>query len=215
MRMRRKKNLDSRLEKCSHLRLKEEKVSSLSEVFGNDNPVYMEIGCGKGKFVEQIALRNPDINFIAVEMVSNVCVSAMELVEAAGLKNVRFLIANAENIGEIFAEQSISRIYLNFSCPYPKRRYTKHRLTHERFLKQYRKILIPYGEIHLKTDKKEFFEFSLNSFCECGFTLKNICFDLHSSDFEGNIVTEYEQRFVSQGLPIYRVEAVNDPRLRE
>lgn len=209
MRMRRKKNLDTRLEDCSYLRLDDSHMTDVKKVFANDNPLHLEIGCGKGQFTLENARRNPNVNFIAVEMVENVVVSAMEKIKAAELENVRFLVVNAERIGELLPEGSVERLYLNFSCPYPKRRYTKHRLTHTRFLTQYKKILKKGGEIHLKTDNKEFYEFSLNSFCDNDFKLKNICFDLHASDFEGNIVTEYEERFVSQGLPIYRVEAVN------
>ena len=101
----------------------------------------------------------------------------------------------------------IGRIYLNFSCPFPKKSYASHRLTHRRFLEIYSVLLKPHAEIHQKTDNRNFFEFSLEEFSDCGWTMKNISLDLHASDFEDNIVTEYEKRFSEQGFPIYRLEA--------
>lgn len=212
MRMRKKKNLDSRLENCKDITIElgEEKLN-LPEIFGNDNPTYLEIGCGKGTFTREIALRNPNINFIAIEKVANVIVSAMEKAEKAELKNVRFMATDAENLTKIFGESEIAGLYLNFSCPYPKRRYLKHRLTHENFLNLYKIVLKSGARIYQKTDNRDFFEFSLKSFKDCGWKLENICYDLHHSKWnEENIVTEYEEKFSSQGLPIYRLEAVNE-----
>lgn len=225
MRMRRKKYLDERLAACAEVNLgwladyaaeqrgeKQERTLNVREIFGNDNPVYLEVGCGKGGFAVEAAKRNPDINFIAVEMARNVIVSAMELAIKEQLPNLKFLMGKAEYLEKFFPENSVRRIYLNFSCPYPKESYRKHRLTHPVFLEIYKHILVPDGEIHQKTDNMKLFEFSIENLSQCGFTLKNISLDLHNSAFEGNIVTEYEKRFSDAGLPIYRLEAVNSSK---
>lgn len=213
MRMRRKKNLEQRLEACTPVWVRPENVSRVNwaEVFGNDRPVQLEIGCGKGQFIRTLAAQNPDINYVALERQDNVIITAMEGVMKDGLTNVRFLCLDAELVQELFAAAGVDRIYLNFSCPFPKTRYAKHRLTHRNFLQAYVKILKPFGEIHFKTDNRPFFEFSLNELCHEDFKLKNITFDLHNSGFEGNIVTEYEKRFSDMGQPIYRLEAVSVP----
>ena len=219
MRMRRKKNLEERLSACGdyivYLDRENKDFSAKNEtnfidfsaLFGNENPVEAEIGCGKGGFAIEIAKQNPDINFIAVEKSSNVIVEAAEKAIAENIPNLRFARGGAEYLDCFIKPQTINRIYLNFSCPYPKNSYASHRLTHHNFLEIYRKILVPHGEIHQKTDNMHFFEFSIEQFSESGFHLKNISLDLHNSDFEGNIVTEYEEKFSSQGMPIYRLEA--------
>lgn len=222
MRMRKKRHLDERIAACSDVSLgwlqdyaseqkgiNEPEIIDPLKVFGNNNPIHLEIGCGKGQFAEEIAKRNPDINFIAVEQNVNVLVTAMERTHKSGLKNLRYVMGMAEYLEKIFPENSVERIYLNFSCPFPKNTYAKHRLTHERFLTIYRKILVSEGLILQKTDNAKFFEFSLNSFCDNDFRLRNITFDLHNSSIEGNIITEYEERFSSQGYPIYYLEAIN------
>ena len=213
MRMRRKKNLDSRLEECSPVWVRPKIGSPVdwSGIFGNDHPLQLEIGCGKGQFIRALAKREPNVNFVALEKQENVIITAMEGVINDGIPNIRFLCLNAELVEELFAHTEVDRIYLNFSCPFPKTRYAKHRLTYRNFLRGYAKILKPYGEIHFKTDNRLFFEFSLNEFCHEDFKLKNITFDLHNSGFDGNIVTEYEQRFSEMGQPIYRLEAVCIP----
>ncbi|MCH5325421.1 MAG: tRNA (guanosine(46)-N7)-methyltransferase TrmB [Eubacterium sp.] len=221
MRMRKKKYLDERLEACGQVNLgwltdraaelrgeTQQQTLDVGRIFGNNNPVHLEIGCGKGAFVVQAAERYPDVNFIAVEMSRNVIVAAMELAMEKRLPNLRFLMGNAEYLEKFFPPETVERIYLNFSCPFPKKAYAKHRLTHPRFLEIYKRILIPGGEIHQKTDNMHFFEFSVEQLSACGFALKNISLDLHNSDFEGNIVTEYERKFTEQGFPIYRLEAV-------
>ncbi len=220
MRMRKKKYLDERIDACEGLLLtlvsedrnfetaKEKKnYLDFEELFGNANPVYMEIGCGKGQFVCEFAKLHPEYNYLAVEKVGNVIVSAAERAKNEGLTNVRFLKCGAEYLQCFIPEKSIEGLYLNFSCPYPKKAYTSHRLTNERFLNIYKDILKDGAEIHQKTDNMHFFEYSIEEFTKCGFALKNISLDLHSSDFEGNIVTEYESKFVAEGLPIYRLEA--------
>lgn len=219
MRMRRKKNLEQRLENCAdkiifmdredrNYQVKDtENLINYKELFGNDNPVQLEIGCGKGQFAREIAKQNPDINFLAVEKSSNVIVDAAEKAIAENIPNLYFMRGGAEYLDCYIPEHSVEQIYLNFSCPFPKKSYASHRLTHRNFLAIYDKLLISHGEIHQKTDNRNFFEFSLEEFSRSGYILKNVSLDLHNSDFEGNIVTEYEKRFSEQGFPIYRLEA--------
>lgn len=219
MRLRKKKNLDLRLEKCKDVitQLDFEKpqygtepqknLIDLSALFGNGNPVQMEIGCGKGQFILQLAKKNPNINFIAVEINSSVIVQACEKIKAAGLQNVRFFILGAQYLDLFIPPNSIDLIYLNFSCPFPKKRHAKHRLTYSSFLHLYKTLLKPNGEIHQKTDNMHFFEFSIEQFSQNGYALKDVSLDLHASGFEGNIVTEYEKRFSDLGQPIYRLVA--------
>lgn len=221
MRMRKKKHAAERLLACENLilplaehevdyRMAESNPSyyDLKAVFGNDNPVRLEIGCGKGQFICELAKRNPDINYVAIEVCDDVAVIACERVKEAGLNNVRFMVTGAEYLLKYFGESSIDRIYLNFSCPFPKVRYAKHRLTSPIFLPMYKKILKSGGEIHQKTDNMHFFEYSIERYSELGFRMQNVSIDLHNSGFEGNIVTEYEKRFTDLGQPIYRLEAV-------
>ncbi|MDD6276206.1 MAG: tRNA (guanosine(46)-N7)-methyltransferase TrmB [Clostridia bacterium] len=227
MRMRRKKYLEQRLEECGDYiimmqtddknfitALDNKTYLDFYELFGNDNPVHLEIGCGKGQFACEIAERNPDINYLAVEKVANVIVAAAENAKSRQIPNLKFLKGGAEYLPCYIPDNSIDRIYLNFSCPYPKNRYANHRLTHRNFLKIYRDIMTENAEIHQKTDNMKLFEFSLEQLSQNGFMLKNISLDLHNSGFEGNIVTEYEQRFTDLGQPIYRLEAYI-PRLTE
>lgn len=175
------------------------------QYFGNHNPIYLELGMGKGKFLSTMANRNPDINFIGVEFREEMVYKALGKV-TENQKNIGLLWANVDHIETFFAPGEISRIYLNFSDPWPKKRHEKRRLTHETYLKKYDLILSPEGEIHLKTDNKALFEFSLNEFANFGFFLNNISLDLHQSKFRDNIMTEYEERY-SPFMPIYRCEA--------
>lgn len=210
MRMRKKKNCAARMERCADIFIDEPTTlkGKWNARFGNDNPVHAEIGCGKGNFVTGMAQMYPDVNFIAIEKVRDVIVMAMEKVKAAGLTNVLFTDMDAENIEDVFAENEISRIYLNFSDPWKKNKQAKRRLTHKRFLDRYKTVLADGGYIWFKTDNKALFEFSLNSFAAENFKMENITLDLHNSKFDGNVMTEYEQRFSDEGMPIYRVEAV-------
>lgn len=217
MRMRKKKNCEARIEACGSILVKsaEAQKGKWKKLFGNNNPIYLEIGCGKGSFVTGMAKLHPDINFIAMEKVRDVLVMAMEKALQEKVKNVFFLATDAENITDYFKYGEISRIYLNFSDPWKKGKQAKRRLTHKNFLDKYREILKKGDEIHFKTDNVHLFEFSLNSFADEGFRLKNITLDLHNSGFEGNVVTEYEQRFIDLSQPIYRVEAVNPGRIKK
>ena len=218
MRMRKKKNLGARWERCATYLVDapDDMKGKWSERFGNDRPIHLEIGCGKGGFVTGMAKMYPDVNFIAVEKVQDVMVMAMEKAAAAGLTNVLFMDMDAERIEDVFENGEISRIYLNFSDPWKKNKQAKRRLTHKRFLDRYKNVLNNGDDIWFKTDNKALFEFSLNSFAEENFKMQNITLDLHNSKFEGNIMTEYETRFSEMGMPIYRVEATylgwNDTR---
>jgi len=222
MRMRRKKNLEERLAVCEAAgklkiiwceernfeeSVKTKELFNFEEMFGNSNPVYLEIGCGKGQFAVELAERDPNINILAVEKTSNVIVDAAEKVMERDIANLMFLRCEAEYLEKFIPPHSIERIYLNFSCPFPKKSYAPHRLTHHRFLRIYDELLAPHAEIHQKTDNKGLFEFSINELSEYGFTLKNVTLDLHASDFKGNIMTEYEKKFHEMGMPIYRLEA--------
>ena len=220
MRMRRKKHLEERLDACSDIIIsmyREDRNFSTSvqkkeyidteKLFGNKNPVYLEIGCGKGKFASELAKKNPGINILAVEKTSNVIVDAAERAKAEKILNLKFLLGPAEYLPVFIKDKSVDRIYLNFSCPFPKKRYASHRLTHKNFLEIYKALMTDRAEIHQKTDNTHFFEFSIEQLSQSGFALKNVTFDLHSSGFEDNIMTEYEERFTKEGLNIYRLEA--------
>ena len=209
MRMRKKKNCAARIERCGDIRITdpENYKGKWNEVFGNDNPIHVEIGCGKGSFIVGMAKMYPDVNFIAIEKVEDVIVMAMEKAIENEIENVRFMDLDAERIEEFFEKGEIQRIYLNFSDPWKKGKQAKRRLTHKNFLDRYKKVLNSGDYIWFKTDNQKLFEFSLNSFCTEGFKLRNITLDLHNSDFEGNVITEYEQRFMDLGQPIYRLEA--------
>ena len=209
MRMRKKKNCAARIERCGDIRITdpENHKGNWNEVFGNDKPIHVEIGCGKGSFIVGMAKQHPDVNFIAIEKVEDVIVMAMEKAIANEVGNVRFMDLDAERIEDFFEKGEIKRIYLNFSDPWKKSKQAKRRLTHKNFLDRYKKVLNSGDYIWFKTDNQKLFEFSLNSFCDEGFKLQNITLDLHNSGFEGNVVTEYEQRFMDLGQPIYRLEA--------
>ena len=223
MRMRRKKNLEDRLsmvadylfvgdfEDRNFNTAKDKKeYIDLDSWFDTNKPLYLEIGCGKGKFACEYAAMNPDINFLAVEKSANVIVEACEKAKEAGLKNLKFIKCGAEYLEKYIKPKSIERIFLNFSCPFPKKAYATHRLTHLRFLGIYKRIMTDNAEIHQKTDNMHFFEFSIEQFTLGDFKLKSISLDLHNSNFEGNIETEYEHRFASLGQPIYRLEAYTE-----
>ena len=210
MRMRKKKNLDARWERCARYLVEspEDMKGKWKEIFGNGNEIHLEIGCGKGGFITGMAEKYPDVNFIAVEKVRDVMVMAMEKASAAELENVVFMDMDAEKIEDVFEKGEVSRIYLNFSDPWKKNKQAKRRLTHKRFLDRYKNVLPEGGYVWFKTDNRALFEFSLNSFAEENFKIRNISLDLHNSKFEDNVMTEYETRFSEMGMPIYRVEAM-------
>ena len=208
MRMRRKRNLDQRLADCKdklfeiitdelnfEKAIQNKEYIDFDKIFGNDNPTVLEIGCGKGKFACEYAKAHPEQNVIAVEKYGNVIVEACERAIEDGIDNLYFIKGNAEYLPKYIKDGSVERIFLNFSCPFPKNKYAIHRLTHHRFLSIYRLLLCEGGEIHQKTDNMHFFEFSIEEFSQNGFALKNVSLDLHRSGFEDNIMTEYEARF--------------------
>ena len=210
MRMRRKKHREERLEACSDILIWDilEYKNDIKKVFDDSKPLRMEIGCGKGRFITETAKNNPHINFIAFEKNLDVLVLAAEKVKQEGLANVRFAPGDANILAEMDSLGKCEVIYINFCDPWPKNGYRKRRLTHENYLKLWESLLESDGAIHFKTDNKDLFEFSLNSFSDYGMRLKNITLDLHSSSFEGNVMTEYEELFSSKGNPIYRCEAI-------
>ncbi|HIB3184727.1 TPA: tRNA (guanosine(46)-N7)-methyltransferase TrmB [Enterococcus faecium] len=178
-----------------------------NELFENDHPIHIEIGMGKGQFITGMAKAHPEINYIGVEMqVSVVSIALGKLIEQP-LPNLKLLHVDGSALTEYFADSEVDQIYLNFSDPWPKKRHEKRRLTYKTFLAVDEQILRPNGEIHFKTDNQGLFEYSLASFSQYGMILKQVWLDLHQSQFEGNIMTEYEEKFSSKGQRIYRVEA--------
>lgn len=209
MRMRKKKNIDKRIANCEDVMVfnPTEYKGKWLEYFDNENPIYIEIGCGKGRFILEHARRHPDINYIAIEREESALIIATEKALNMELNNLVFLSFDALKLNEIFNENEINRVYLNFSDPWPQRKHENRRLTHSIFLKSYDSVLSPYGQIHFKTDNQHLFEFSLEQFTNNGFRLQNLSLDLHKTKMN-NVMTEYEERFSDLGFRINRVEAL-------
>ena len=183
-----------------------EKKGIWNQVFGNDHPIHVEIGMGKGTFITTLAQQNPDINYIGIEKYSSVLIRAIAKQEELALPNLYFIRMEAEYVADVFAPEEVERIYLNFSDPWPKDRHAKRRLTSKEFLARYDRILAKEGLVIFKTDNRSLFEFSLEQIPEAGWTLVDHTYNLHNSEFaEGNIMTEYEMKFVAEGKPIYRL----------
>lgn len=181
------------------------------QIFGNNNPIFIEVGMGKGQFITSLAALHPEINYIGIEKYSSVLIRAIEKQEDLQLPNLKFLRFDAEYLPDIFAPGEIAHIYLNFSDPWPKDRHAKRRLTSSRFLGLYDQILADGGIVEFKTDNQPLFDFSLESVKESGWTLLMQTRDLHHSEFaNGNVMTEYEAKFSAMGNPIYKLEAVHD-----
>jgi len=177
-------------------------------LFNNDNPLHIEVGTGKGQFITGMALANPEINYIGIELFESVMMKACEkALDAGSPANLRLLRVNGSDLEKYFAKNDVDRLYLNFSDPWPKTRHAKRRLTHESFLKLYENVLVDNGEVHFKTDNRGLFEYSLISMTDYGMKLNLVSLDLHDDNPEGNIMTEYEEKFSAKGQPIYRVEA--------
>lgn len=185
----------------------EECKGKWSQIFGNDHPIHVEVGSGKGRFITGMAAQHPEVNYIGIDIQMTVLSYALDRVLEAGLPNIKLLQVDGSSLSNYFSEAEIDRLYLNFSDPWPKKRHEKRRLTYKTFLDTYKEILPEKGEIHFKTDNRGLFEYSLASFSQYGMILKQVWLDLHASDFEGNIMTEYEEKFSSKGQVIYRVEA--------
>ena len=221
MRMRLKKHLDERIaatgdvlvareaEKFYQMTDDEKRTFNLdlSKVFANSgNPLLLEIGCGKGAFAIQSAKNHPERNYLAVEKLSNVIVVACEQAAEQNLPNLKFLNCRAENLACYLPPDSVDEILLNFSCPYPKKTYANRRLTSKNFLAIYQSLLKSGGKIRLKTDNKDFFDYSLESLPLGGFCVTDVCYDLPENAAD-NVVTEYETKFRALGMPIYALVA--------
>lgn len=209
MRQRSIKNLDEKLELNSSFLIREprEVKGKWAEVFGNDNPIYLEIGCGKGQFIYSYASKNPDKNYIAIEGQENVVLRALEKAEAGGLKNLRIFIDFVQDIKDYFEEGELAGVYLNFSDPWPKARHAKRRLTYHKRLANYKEIIGKEGYIEFKTDNEGLFDFTLEEIQLGEFEMVEMSRDLHNSDFEAkNITTEYEDKFRNGGKNINYVK---------
>ncbi len=209
MRMRKKKNLDIRFAACADVMVFEPKEypGKWELLFGNTHPVHLEIGCGKGRFALGMAEAHPDINFIAVEREEGALIMAAEQAVRKLLPNLRFVSIDAVELAEVFAPGEAQRIYLNFSDPWQPNRQRKRRLTWRSYLEIYDKILCREGDLWFKTDNQRFFEWTIQEICQFGWLIQNVSLDLHNSGFEGNIMTEYEERFSAEDASIYRLEA--------
>ncbi len=210
MRLRHITGAEQRIEESEHvISAPQEYKGRWAELFGNGNPIRLEIGMGKGKFLMEQAQTHPQTNFVGVEVYSSVLLKAVQKQEEARLANVRFLCMDALGLADSFAPGEIERIYLNFSDPWPKDRHAKRRLTSPRFLNVYERILTEDGVVEFKTDNRALFEYSLESFPASGWEILAQTFDLHHSPLaEGNVTTEYEEKFASEGKPICKLVAV-------
>ena len=176
-----------------------------NKLFGNDNPIYIEIGMGKGKFIIDNALKYPNINFIGIEKYDSVVVRSIQKLENRDIPNLRIIRMDALEIDDVF-DHEISKIYLNFSDPWPKDRHAHRRLSSEIFLKKYDSIFKNIKNITMKTDNRKLFEYSIRSFIDYGYKINDISLDLHSDIYPDNITTEYEEKFVNKGNQIYMID---------
>ena len=219
MRIRRKKHLKERLNGVSdylliadrdipnvNLAIEDKKYIDFSEVFENDQPLYLEIGCGKAGFILEYAKLYPQINFVAVEMLQNVIVMGAEKAKELGLKNLKFFNCSAEYLARYFKDDTFERIFLNFSPPYPQKGYESRRLTCDRLIGYYKNFLKDGGWVEQKTDDKDFFDYSKEQFEKFGFVVKDQSEELKNNKIF-NLRTEYETKFLEQGLSVYRLMA--------
>lgn len=205
MRMRRKKNLVPRMERCAQWLISDPQAlrGNWRSLLPGAKELRIELGCGKGRFTCQTAAAAPEVLFVAVERVPDAMVIAMERAKAAGLNNVFFIDADVARLTEFFAPGEVERIYLNFCDPWPTNRHAKRRLTHENFLRLYRQVLSDGGQIHFKTDNSGLFEWSLFQFPRAGYALGEVTRDLHENGICG-VMTDYEEKFHNLGTPINR-----------
>ena len=216
--MRKKGNLDTRIKECGDILLasegtftnakeyiRQKEYIDYKKVFNNDNPVYLDVGCGLGGFAIEFTKQNPNINLIAIEMFSNVIIGAIDKAAKENLPNLKFLNIRCECLEKFIKDESIEKIFLNFSNPLHNKSDEKQRLTNQRFLEIYKKLLTSDGIICQKTDDRDFFEYSLQSFKDCGYIILDECWDLAKLNDKDNIVTEHEQKYIAQGKTIYRV----------
>ena len=212
MRMRRMKNLESRMANCAQLRITDPAAmkGNWRSLKQDASALWVEVGCGKGKFTAETAEANPDVLLIAVERCREAMVVAMEKAQAMGLKNVFYIDMDVANIEEIFAGEEIDRLFINFPDPWPRKKNAKRRLTYRTFLDKYCRVIKLGGEIHYKTDNAPLFEFSVEEFAACGLEVKNLTRNLHENGIVG-IMTGYEEKFHAHGTPINRCEVICKP----
>jgi len=212
MRMRKMKNLDSRMAATSAYRIDDPAVRKglWRELKPDCTALWVEVGCGKGKFTAETAQANPDVLLIAVERCREAMVVAMEKAQNMGLKNVFFIDMDVANIEEVFAPGEMDRLFINFPDPWPRKKNAKRRLTHRGFLDKYCRTVKAGGEIHFKTDNAPLFAYSVEEFAACGLEVKNLTRNLHENGIVG-IMTGYEEKFHALGTPINRCEVVCKP----
>ena len=210
MRARKKKWAPGELENNPRILRDVDAYKSLKDYFNDTRPLHLEIGCGKGRFITETSRTSPEINFIAIEREAVILAAAARLAESSQAGSLIFVLADVNDLADYFNPGDISRLYINFCDPWPgKKNRAKRRLTHDNFLQKYQQLQIP--EIFFKTDNRQLFEFSLESLNRCGWLIENISLDLHADNMEGNIKTEYEEKFSALG-PIYRLEARPRPK---
>ena len=192
-----------------------EKKGKWREVFGNDHPIHIEVGMGKGRFIMELAERNPEVNYIGIERYSTVLLKALQKREKLPLSNICFMCVDAKELGEMFEPGEVKKIYLNFSDPWPKKRAHKKRLSNHAFIARYAHILKPDGEIQMKTDNSALFEYSLMEFQEEGWRLKEVSVDYRREEHAEDVITEYERRFLEKGQPIYRAVFVKNGKEKD
>lgn len=210
MRLKKVKNAKERIEASDYFVCNpKENIGKWQEVFKNENPIHIEIGMGKGRFIINMAKTYPNINFIGIEKYDSVMVKALNILdEEKKIPNLKLVLIDADGIEEVF-KNDVDRIYLNFSDPWPKSKHEKRRLTSKNFLKKYDNVFKDKKEIFQKTDNFDFFEYSRKSFLEYGYEIKNLTYDLHNENIF-NIPTEYEEKFSAKGVKINRLEAYKD-----
>ena len=214
LRLRKKPHTDEKLQTFSNFviteKIGEEFKGTWRKIFDENNlsrELHVELGTGKGDFITQLAEKNPDKNFIGLEVEAGVVLKAARKIQEKNLSNIRLVVFDINRVEEIFAEHEIDRLYINFCDPWPKKRHAKRRLTHVRFLEMYKKILKPDGQIFFKTDNRGLFDFSLEQFELANYKVSDVTFDLHANEPTDNIRTEYETKFSSLGVPINRLVA--------
>ena len=206
MRLRNVKGAKEKIESSKYIVLDYQNYQGhFKDLFHNDNPIHIEIGMGKGKFIKDLALKNPHINYIGIEKFDSVIVRALEKIGDLDIPNLFLIRMDATEIDNIFNHE-IEKIYLNFSDPWPKVRHARRRLTSDYFLKKYDNIFIDKKSIEFKTDNRHLFEYSVKSLTDYGYQIDNLCLDLYSEDITDNIATEYEEKFHNKGMPIYKIE---------
>ncbi len=209
MRLRHIPGAEQQIEESPHvIHEPKEKRGKWQQIFGNNHPIWIEAGMGKGKFVLEMAQKYPEINFVGIERYSTVLLKAIRKREQLELSNIYFMCEDARELAEMFAPGEVDRVFLNFSDPWPKDRHARRRLTSPPFMAVYDQILKKDGQVEFKTDNRELFDYSLEAIPEAGWILRESTFDLHHSDMaEGNVMTEYETKFAAEGKPICKLIA--------